>query len=133
MRRKLWIMLVAFTFVFSIPMGGVAAQSQPAPAVTWSSPAGLAVSRGQPGDKLSFRLAALADSAVLAAGSADTQARALSMPASGAGSFIKDPQGRLLVDVRLSQVSDANLAALKRNGQWPCLRLFCTAHRCNMN
>jgi hypothetical protein len=71
---------------------------------------------GKPTGKLSPRLQALAQYTSLHAASADTQARILSVAASGPGSLRKDAQGRLLVYIRTSDLSDANLNALRRAG-----------------
>jgi hypothetical protein len=69
------------------------------------------------GGKLSFRLAALAQSPGLRTSSSlEEQAAALSLPASGAGSLMRASTGQLVVDVRMSNLAEANLAALRAAG-----------------
>lgn len=62
--------------------------------------------------KLSFRLALLAQSPQLGRAAADEQARALSLPPQGPGSLMHDPQGRLLVNIRMSDVSAGAVQSL---------------------
>jgi hypothetical protein len=115
MSRKVLMMLVAFAFVFSVPMEGAAAQTQaPATIERPSAPASGARPFGRSTGKLSSRLNVLAQSAQLRTASADVQAQALSLPATGAGSLIKDPQGRILVDVHVSQTTEPVLDALRQ-------------------
>ena len=59
-----------------------------------------------PTGKLAPRLQQLADSPALRSASADEQARALSLPAKGPGSLVRDTQGRILVTIRTTDVSD---------------------------
>jgi hypothetical protein len=117
MRRKFQIFLAACVAIFSVPLGGATAQSlAPIPVVPALTALNGVAALSKPTGKLSARLQALADSASLQTASVEAQAAALSMPARGAGSFITDPQGRLLVDIRLSQVSPSALAALSAAG-----------------
>ena len=76
----------------------------------------LAKSAGTASGKLSFRLEALSRSSELRASSSDVQARALSLPASGPGSLLRDNLGRLLVDIRMDDLSALNLQALRTAG-----------------
>jgi hypothetical protein len=69
----------------------------------------------KPEGKLSFRLAKLSQPS-LAAESAQAQAQALSLPAEGAGALLQDGDGRVLVYIRLSKLSSADLDALGQAG-----------------
>ena len=71
---------------------------------------------GTPTGKLTPRLQQLADSPALRAASADEQARALSLPASGPGSLVHDKQGRILVTIRTTDVSDSFQSTLRAAG-----------------
>jgi hypothetical protein len=75
-------------------------------------PPAQAKSRG----KLSFRLDALARSASLRAANASEQARALSLPAHGPGSLMRNSRGQLLVDIRMTDLAPAQLQALRAAG-----------------
>jgi len=108
MNRKVWLGLVASVAVLVVLAGSVAAQSSLPPTTT--------VAAAKPADKLSFRLAALARSEALRAASAEDQARALSLPAQGAGSLLRNDQGQLLVYVRMADLSGASLQALRDAG-----------------
>jgi hypothetical protein len=66
--------------------------------------------------KLSTRLAMLAQSPALRTASADEQAHALSLPAQGPGSLMRDADGRLLVDIRTADLSANGLQALRNAG-----------------
>ena len=66
--------------------------------------------------KLSSRLEMLSGSLALQAADPEEQARALSLPATGAGSLIRDEQGRLLVTIRMDDTSGTNLEALVKAG-----------------
>ncbi|HXW00713.1 MAG TPA: hypothetical protein VEC93_20010, partial [Anaerolineae bacterium] len=70
---------------------------------------------GKPEGKLSFRLQLLAQPAI---GVQDNEAQAqiLNLPASGPGSLMKNENGELLVYIRLTEISAANLQALTDAG-----------------
>jgi hypothetical protein len=70
----------------------------------------------QAATKLSFRLALLVQSPQLRGATADVQARALSLPPLGPGSLMRDSQGRLLVNIRTTDVTAAGLQALRDAG-----------------
>jgi hypothetical protein len=71
---------------------------------------------GKYSGKLSSRLAQLANSPELTAANPADQAKALSLPAQGPGSLMRDGQGRLLVEIRVTDVSDATLKDLADHG-----------------
>jgi hypothetical protein len=66
--------------------------------------------------KLSSRLAILAQSTSLQTASIEEQALALSLPAQGAGSLVRDETGRLLVNIRMTDTSDSQQQALVKAG-----------------
>ncbi len=68
------------------------------------------------GGKLSARLGALAHVAGLGGAARAAQARALSLPAGGAGALLQDAQGRVLVDIRVATTAAAALQALRGSG-----------------
>ena len=70
---------------------------------------------GKPEGKLSFRLQLLAQPAIGVQDN-ETQAQTLNLPASGPGSLMKNENGELLVYIRLTDTSEANLAALAKVG-----------------
>jgi hypothetical protein len=117
MKRRGWIVLIVSVAMLAALAGSVVAQNQPSAFPGAPSPVSPA-SRlpGKTAGKLSFRLAALAQSAQLRAASAEEQALALSLAAAGPGSLIKDDQGRLLVDIRTRDLSASNLQALADAG-----------------
>lgn len=69
----------------------------------------------QPEDKLSARLNILSDPSVSSQDPA-AQAKAVSLPAKGRGSLIRNAQGELLVSIRLSDTSAATIDALRKAG-----------------
>ena len=73
-------------------------------------------SEARPSGKLSFRLQALANVPALSAMNAQDQAAALSVAPEGPGSLAKDAQGKLLVYIRVADLSDAGLQNLQRAG-----------------
>ena len=105
MNRKVWLGLIVSMAVVVVLAGSVAAQSQLPPSTT-----------GKSSGKLSFRLAALAQSPTLRAASVQEQARALSLPPQGAGSLLRNEQGQLLVYVRMNDVSESQVQALRNAG-----------------
>lgn len=70
----------------------------------------------KPTGKLSARLAKLVETPALFSASPEEQAQALSLPVQGPGSLMHDAQGRLLVNIRLSDLSAAQLQALQDAG-----------------
>ena len=58
----------------------------------------------------------LASSPTLRAASADDQARALSLPPTGPGSLTRDAQGRILVNIRSTDLSANGLQTLRDAG-----------------
>lgn len=90
----------------------------PTPAATFLAPTSTVASpvAPKPTGKLSARLEMLAQSPSLLAASADEQARALSLPAQGPGSLMRDEQGRLLVNIRTTDFSAGGLQALRDAG-----------------
>lgn len=69
----------------------------------------------KPTGKLSAVLTQLAQPSI-AIQSAEQQAQALGMQATGPGSLMRNDTGQVLVVVRMSEVSDATLAALRNAG-----------------
>lgn len=69
----------------------------------------------KPTGKLSAVLSQLAQPAI-AAQSVEQQAQALGMQPTGPGSLVRNDQDQVLVVVRVSQVSDATIAALRDAG-----------------
>jgi hypothetical protein len=88
----------------------LATSAQPTPAAEEEG-----LSNGKQKGKLSFRLQLLADPAV-SQQDAEAQAQTLNLPASGPGSLMKNENGELLVYIRLTDTSEANLAALAKVG-----------------
>ena len=70
----------------------------------------------KPVSKLTPRLYALAQSSALRAASVADQAQALSVAPDGPGSLMRDAQGRVLVEVRTADVSDAFQQSLRNAG-----------------
>jgi hypothetical protein len=99
---------------FVITTGGLAlcASAQAAVAV------GHAAAPGGSSAKLSPRLSLLAagSGAASRAVTADSQARALSLPSNGAGALVRRPDGGLLVEIRLSSSDEATVARLRGLG-----------------
>jgi hypothetical protein len=62
--------------------------------------------------KLTQRLQLLANDPALQTQDAKTQAEALDLPASGAGSLMRNNQGDILINIRLDALSQDNLKAL---------------------
>ncbi len=88
--------------------------SAPPPTPTGNSPTQSFLPKAT--GKLSARLAKLVETPALLSGSPEEQARALSLPEQGPGSLIRDAQGRLLVNIRLSDLSAAQLQSLQDAG-----------------
>ena len=88
----------------------VTATAQPISTVTSQVP------MNKPTGKLSSRLEMLAQSPALRAMSIQDQARALSLAAQGAGSLMRDAQGRILVTIRVTDAGDQNVQALRDAG-----------------
>ncbi len=109
--KKVWLTLVGCIILLATLVGNATAQTNLPPSAT-----GAAAVLSKPGGKLSFRLEALASSTALQTSSAEDLARSLSLPAQGAGSLMRDAQGRLLVDIRMSDLSEAQLQALQSLG-----------------
>ena len=89
-----------------------------APPVTPATPSPTAApaTPGGPAGKLTPRLQQLADSPSLRAASPEEQARVLGLAPQGPGSLVRDAQGRLLVTLRTSDVSDAFQKTLRGLG-----------------
>ena len=101
------------------------AQSAPGAAALMAAGTPTSGSAAQPGiqgvptkssGKLSSRLQMLADSPTLQSASLAEQARALSLPAKGPGSLMRDAQGRLSVDIHMTDVSETQQQALQKAG-----------------
>ena len=58
----------------------------------------------------------LANSSTLRSANTNDQARALSLPPNGPGSLLRDAQGRILVNIRVADVSAPSLQALRDAG-----------------
>lgn len=116
MHRNVWIKALVCALIWSAIMGPVAAQAREDG--TSGNAAGPMAARPapQPAEKLSYRLQLLADSASLRVASAQSQAQTLSLPASGPGSLVIEASGKLLVDIRVGDVTPANLQALANGG-----------------
>jgi hypothetical protein len=80
-----------------------------------AAPAAAATSHGRGNDPLTPRLRQLADPA-FAALPPQARAQRLWLPASGPGSLVERPGGRILVDVRVSDTSAATLDRLRASG-----------------
>ncbi|MGC2061796.1 MAG: hypothetical protein WA610_02380, partial [Thermodesulfovibrionales bacterium] len=78
------------------------------------SAASAAVTR--PGGKLSYRLDILAQSPGITTMSAEDQSVALSLAPEGPGSLMRDAQGRLLVYIRMADLSESSLQELTLAG-----------------
>jgi hypothetical protein len=76
---------------------------------------GVSVLAEKPAGKLSFRLQLLAQPGIGIL-DAETQAEVLSLPASGPGSLLRNEDGEILVYIRLTKVTTANLQALREAG-----------------
>ncbi len=76
----------------------------------------LSSSDVKPSGKLSFRLQALADYPVLSTLSVNDQAAALSIAPEGAGSLVRNGQGKLLVYIRVADISDSGIQELRSAG-----------------
>ena len=85
------------------------------PAATSRAAAGSTTSVGRRTERLSPRLAALARPSVQRSGRA-TQARATGLPASGAGSLLRRPDGEILVRLRLTDLSTTTRSAVLATG-----------------
>ena len=95
--------------------GSPVAQGQAlSPSLQPSARSGLSIAK--PTGKLSSRLDALVNMPGLAAVGSALQAPALGLPASGPGSLLEDGQGRMLVDIRVADLSAATLQALAATG-----------------
>lgn len=110
MTRALWALVcsaiaIVLTAGCAAPLTGVP-PAAPSPNPTMIKSTG----------KLSSRLEMLTNSPTLRAASADEQARALSLPPMGPGSLMRDAQGRVLVNIRVTDVSAAGLQALRDAG-----------------
>jgi len=116
MNRTTWtsMLLCVLALVALAGCAPPAATSPPA-TPTMTSPAARPTPIRSDG-KLSTRLAMLAQSPALRAASVDEQARALSLPARGPGSLMRDADGRLLVDIRTADLSANGLQALRDAG-----------------
>lgn len=111
MGKLVWMNLLFGLLVPVLITACAAPQPTPPPAAA-ATPAASA----KPTGKLSPRLELLATSPTLRAASADDQARALSLPAQGPGSLTRDAQGRVLVTLRVNDVSAKSLQALRDAG-----------------
>ena len=110
------LLLVGFGLGSSTPAAAAATQ-QAAPAVstTTLAPGPGATPVGTKGGKLSSRLLALSRDPLKSA-SESAQADALSLPSSGAGSLVRHEGGRVVVQVRMSDVSPAAIERLTSHG-----------------
>ncbi len=99
------------------PSAQTPANGDPAAQAAQAAPPGYpAPAAGTPQGKLSARLSLLTGNPALAKASPADLAKALSLPAKGPGSLILESQGRLLVDIRATDLSDAHLQELKNAG-----------------
>jgi hypothetical protein len=95
------------------PTGDTRASAPPI-AIAPTAPTSAPVGKGK-GGPLTPRLQLLADPAFRAL-SPEEQARRLSLPVSGPGSIMQRPDGRILVDIRLTDTTAATLARLSASG-----------------
>ena len=110
------LLLVGFGLGSSTPVAAAATQpAAPAGSTTAAAPAPGATPVGRKGGKLSSRLLALSRDPVKSA-SESAQADALSLPSSGAGSLVRHGGGRVVVQVRMSDVSAAAVERLTSHG-----------------
>lgn len=95
---------------------GATTAATSAPAAATSAPAaGTPIAPGKPTGKLSQVLALLADPTV-STQSAEAQASAVGLPASGPGSLMRSDAGEVLVVIRMSDVADSSVAAVEQAG-----------------
>lgn len=111
MNRNVTLAILLSLVALDLFAAGVAAQSNPPQTTTT-----VALAQAESTSKLSFRLEALAQSSALRAASAVDQANALSLPARGAGSLMRNARGQLLVYIRMANVSETQLQTLRAAG-----------------
>ena len=111
MNRNVTLAILLSLVALDLFAAGVAAQSNPPQTTTT-----VALAQAKSVSKLSFRLEALAQSSALRAASAVDQADALSLPAQGAGSLVRNARGQLLVYIRMVDVSQTQLQTLRAAG-----------------
>jgi hypothetical protein len=80
------------------------------------TPAAIASSLSAPKGKLSFRLDALTKYPALNRASDQERGMALSMRGQGMGSLIRDALGRVMINIRLDDLSTANIQELRNRG-----------------
>ena len=111
MRPNQVIFILSGIIILSLLFSGAVAQgNQPPP----TQPAAQA--RTKSTGKLSSRLNILAQSPALRLASAADQARALDLPEQGPGSLLRDANGRLLAYIRMTDLSETQLEALRAFG-----------------
>ena len=110
------LLLVGLGLGSSTPVAAAATQqAAPAGSTTTVAPGPGATPVGRKGGKLSSRLLALSRDPLKSA-SESAQADALSLPRSGAGSLVRHEGGRVVVQVRMSDVSPAAVERLTSHG-----------------
>ncbi len=110
------LLLLGFGLGSSTPVAAAAAeQSPPTVSTAGVAPGPRATSVGSKGGKLSSRLLALSRDPLKSA-SESVQADALSLPSSGAGSLVRHGAGRVVVQVRMVDVSAAAVDRLTSHG-----------------
>jgi hypothetical protein len=130
MRERLCIILVFLTIICCALAGCAPAAALPAATATLvaqpTAPIATAVPPAEKTssapasaaamDKISSRLQILMTNPALASASPAEQSKAFSLPPNGGGSIRFDQQGRVQVNIRVSDVSDSTLQALKAAG-----------------
>jgi len=116
MNRITWTSLLLCASALAALVGCTSPATTSPPAMpTMTSPVARPT-LGKSTGKLSARLAMIAQSPALRVSSEDEQARALSLSAQGPGSLMRDADGRLLVDIRATDLSANGLQALRDAG-----------------
>lgn len=111
MQHRFWSRFLVILVVLDLGVASASAQDNTPPLAT-----PIALAQAKSSSKLSFRLEMLARSSTLRAASRVDQASALSLAPEGAGSLLRDARGRLLVYIRMSDLSAAKLQALRDAG-----------------
>ena len=111
LRKILWSILVVLLALSQAGAATVFAQNSQNSALN-----GILSFGGSKGGKLSSRLAILAGSGDIQTESVENLARTLSLPAEGGGSLAMSADGRLVVDIRVSDPGDEQLQAISDAG-----------------
>lgn len=131
MHDRLWILIICLTVICASLAGCVPAGALPSSTATQpaqatlipSTPTVPAAQKSNPSapssanmKKISSRLQILLSNPELVSASPAEQSKAFSLPPSGAGSIRVDEQGRVQVNIRVQDVSEGTIQALKDAG-----------------